>query len=85
MKPLDENQKQDMEQVEKALATLAEHFDTVQIFCTRHEAAKRDGTLNLSMGRGNWFARFGHVQSWIETQKEGSRNEVARRVEMEEV
>ena len=49
--------------VDKAIDLLGEHFDTVQIFCTRHEGG--EGTVSMNKGIGNWFARRGHVQEWI--------------------
>lgn len=73
--------KQDLERVEKAAAALGEHFDTVQIFCTRQESGA-GGTVNVAFGQGNWFARFGHVQAWLETEQEGNRSRITRHVEL---
>lgn len=50
--------------VRKCLNELGEHYDTVQIFATRHEAGK-DGTVNVQLGVGNWFARYGQIITWV--------------------
>lgn len=65
--------KQDLDRVEAALQTLSEHFDTVQIFCTRHESGEENGTVNVNRGMGNWFARYGQVMEWIVREEETSR------------
>jgi hypothetical protein len=44
------------------LSALMEHFDTVQIFVTRHESGT---TVHLDGGRGNWFARHGQIMEWV--------------------
>jgi len=59
-----EQQRADMERVRKVLTELGEHFDSVQIFCTRHESGELDGTVYLHLGTGNWFARYGQVREW---------------------
>lgn len=46
---------------------LTEHFDTVQIFVTRHES-NAIGTVSCNFGTGNFFARFGQIQLWLEDQ-----------------
>ena len=46
---------------------LSEHFDTVQIFVTRHISNEK-GTVQCNAGSGNFFARFGQVQFWLEDQ-----------------
>lgn len=51
--------------VARALRELGEHFDTVQIFATRHESGEENGTVHVSLGLGNWYARFGQVQMWL--------------------
>lgn len=43
---------------------LAEHFDSVQIFVTRH-AGDGNGTVRINCGSGNAFARYGQVRQWI--------------------
>lgn len=50
---------------DKALEELGEHFDTVQIFATRHESGEEGGTINMAYGAGNWFARYGQIREWL--------------------
>ncbi len=63
----------DVVRVRKAVSELGEHFDSVQIFCTRHESGEHEGTLKFTLGEGNWFARYGQVREWLIVQDEGSR------------
>ena len=65
----------DMERVQKALDTLAEHFDSVHIFCTRHEGGQLGATVKMSMGVGNWFARYGQIREWLLIEEESSRSQ----------
>lgn len=68
----------DMERVEKCAQQLGEHFDTVQILVSRHEPGTEDGTVNISYGLGNWFARFGQVRDWLIKTDERTREYVRR-------
>lgn len=56
---------EDMKRIQAALDLLSEHFDTVQVFCTRHEAGRLEGTVTADMGTGNWYARYGQVRAWL--------------------
>lgn len=62
----------DMEMVRRKAQDLMEHFDTVHIFCTRHNPGD-DNTSTISHGRGNYFARRGQIQDWVIVQEEGTR------------
>ena len=54
-------------EIERHVAQLEEHFDSVQIICTGH----RDGkTTSTCSGSGNWYARIGSVREWLTTQDE---------------
>lgn len=48
----------------EAVAALREHFDTVQIFVTRHDV-DAEGTLSRAEGSGNYFARYGLCEQWV--------------------
>ena len=61
----------EQERVQKALAELSEHFDTVAIFTTRHENHE---TFTTDEQSGNWYAIYGHISEWMEQQKEIQRN-----------
>lgn len=69
------SEEQDMERVREAACALIEHFDSVQIFVTRHEAGEKDGTVNIHMGQGNFFTRLGQVVRWCQMQQEQARKE----------
>ena len=51
--------------IEKCCAQLMEHFDTVQIFVTKH-IGETGNTMSMDVGGGNWFARLGQVGSWMD-------------------
>jgi hypothetical protein len=70
--------KPDLILLRKACSTLIEHFDTVQIFVTRHEPTENHGTVNIHIGRGNWFARYGHIKEWILLEEETARMKAHR-------
>jgi hypothetical protein len=54
-----------------AVCMLMEHFDTVQVFATKVERHKDpDSTINSTWGRGNWFARYGQIKTWLDRKKE---------------
>lgn len=61
----------DKARVKAAIASLGEHFDTVQIFVTRDRGGGMDDgvTVNCAMGTGNWFARYGQVAVWMQRQQ----------------
>jgi hypothetical protein len=53
--------------VKKHTAQLMEHFDTVQIFVTKHEP--NAGTINCQLGMGNWYARYGLIKAWCKREE----------------
>jgi len=65
----------DLDMLKRHCAQLAEHFDTVHIFVTRH-APQEGGTVNATWGLGNWFARRGQVAEWMTKADESTRPEV---------
>ncbi len=68
-----EQQKQDDALIEQALKLLSEHFDAVLIFVSRHEPGELDGTLKMSRGAGNFYARYGQAKEWVIMEEEGMR------------
>lgn len=56
--------------VKAALERLGPQFDAVHIFATRYEQQE---TVTVSMGTGNWFARYGQIRSWLLREDEGTR------------
>lgn len=61
----DEVSGHDIEIVRKASVELMKHFDSVQIFASRHEGQK---TIAVKSGLGNWFSRFGQISLWVKAQ-----------------
>lgn len=49
--------------LEKHAAAIMEHFDTVQIFATRHDG-QSNTTDRFSVGEGNFYSRYGQVKLW---------------------
>ena len=68
----EESRKADLALVQSHVTAFGEQFDTVQIFVTRHAAVELDGTINIGLGAGNYFARFGQVVEWQVKQNEQS-------------
>jgi len=58
----DERKEEDLERVRRHVAQLAEHFDSVEVFCTRSAGEE---TMSVNLGAGNWFTRYGQVVEWI--------------------
>ncbi len=72
----DQKSEEEMDLLKQHANQLAEHFDTVQIFVTRHAAGELDGTVNANWGAGNWCARYGQIRNWMIKQDERTRMEV---------
>lgn len=54
---------------------LMEHFDSVQIFVSRH---LQDGdTRAISRGAGNYCARIGQIKEWIIEIDQAARNNIS--------
>lgn len=54
----------DLSRLRAACAVLAEHFDTVHVFATRHRTDE-EGSVACQHGVGSWYARFGQVHEWM--------------------
>ena len=65
-------------------ARLMEHFDSVRIVCTEHDAA--GVTHHWTWGGGNWYAQKASVQEWLLKADQDSRTEfdVVKRQHMEQ-
>lgn len=66
---------EDLARLDRCLAQLSEHFDSVQIVATRHNG---DATISCHRGTGNWFSRYGAVVEWVEFQQARVREKVRR-------
>lgn len=71
--------KHEVELLTRVLNQLQEHFDSVQIFVTRHEPAEHNGTIVADMGVGNWYARFGQIKEWMNREEEIARQHARMR------
>jgi hypothetical protein len=60
-------QQQLLHLIQRHMAQLSEHFDTVQIFCT---TKNEEGTLSVFDGSGNWYARYGQVTAWMKAEEQ---------------
>lgn len=58
----------DMAIIRSHAVQLSEHFDSVQILCTKKHASG-DGTTSAVFGQGDWYARYGHAKYWIKQQE----------------
>lgn len=67
------NKERDLALVDQAVERLGEHFDTVQIFVTRHDQGEEDGTVSCIKGSGNYYARLGLVNEWLTKEDEKTR------------
>jgi hypothetical protein len=64
-----------MELVDLHAAQLAEHFDSVRIFCTKHNSDGEgdSATQGYSKGRGNYYAQEGQIREWLTAMNEETR------------
>lgn len=69
---------EDLSQIQAHVNQLAEHWDSVHIFATRHEAGESDGTVNVQVGAGNWFARYGQIKNWTLIQEARDANSAVK-------
>lgn len=75
---MDDEKDRDVELLKKAAESLGEHFDSVQIFASRHEPETENGTVSCNEGTGNWFARIGQVREWLIRRDEESKEAVRK-------
>ncbi len=68
----------DLEKVQAVIDQLGEHFDSVQIFTTRHDEGGEGGTVNVALGSGNFYSRYGQCREWIVKQEERTRESVRK-------
>lgn len=65
----------DIKRLDLICGQLMEHYDTVQIFVSKHEG---ELTCTLNRGRGHWYARYGQIQQWIERCNEQERDQTRK-------
>lgn len=64
----------DEERLEKAVETLGEFFDTVQVFVSRHDT-ETNCTYKVECGSGNLLARMYQAEVWLGEQQPQDENE----------
>ena len=62
-----------MKMLDAHVARLCEHFDTVQIFVTRHDG---EYCMVANRGNGNWYARYGQIHEWLIQEDERAREQM---------
>ena len=67
--PPEEADERRTRELQAALATLFQWFDTIQIFVSRIDP-KDQKTHYEAAGQGNWMARSGQVREWLIVQDE---------------
>lgn len=75
--PLEDRREEDRALLKRHLAQLAEHFDSIRIFVTRHDGADGE-TMAFSEGVGNYYAQFGQINEWVERMRECTREHERR-------
>jgi hypothetical protein len=70
----EQEEERDLEIISKYCDLLAEHFDTVEIFCTRVQQDGTGDTVVLNLGCGNWYARYGQIREWLIRSDQKARN-----------
>jgi hypothetical protein len=68
----------DTAMLQKHVDQLIEHFDSVQIFCTKASEDGSGRTVNANCGGGNCFASYGQIRHWIIECEQNFRNGAIR-------
>lgn len=63
-----------IEYVKRHVTMLSEHFDTVQIFVSRYDDSEGE-TAVIHNGKGNYYARYGHVKQWLKVEERNIQTE----------
>jgi len=58
------DERSDVKLLQDTSKMLRGFFDTVQIFCTRHDP-ENSSTISVHWGDGNHYARRGQVEMWV--------------------
>lgn len=70
----------DIEHVRRAVATLKEHFENVQVFVSRilDDGDDAGNTVSIQRGSGNWHARESQVREWVIENEERVRENIRK-------
>jgi hypothetical protein len=69
---MDSDTEEGIKRINAALDVLSEFYESTQIFCTAHDAST-NRTRAISLSRGNYYTRYGHVKEWLLEQDEITR------------
>ncbi len=61
----DDQRDKKMQLLKNQVEVLMRSFDTVQVFCTKHESGDDPQTFEYQTGNGNFMARYGQVRAWL--------------------
>ncbi len=73
-----------IEEIDRAVERLGEHFESVAIFATKRTEDGKGNTASYKRSVGNYYATRGMVHEWLERQKEVDRLDEQRRDRDEE-
>ncbi len=59
----------DRSMIQQHVNALAEHWESVHIFCSRHDGAKEQSRC-INLHSGSWFTRYGQIREWVEYEEE---------------
>lgn len=77
---MSEDEKAELKKIVSAAAShLAEHFESVLILCSKGSDDGNSNTAGIEVGRGNFYAQYGHAAEWLAMQDQFQRNEAIRR------
>ncbi len=62
-------EKENIAHLDTAIDHLKQHFDVVQIFVSKHNS-DTELTCHTEQGCGNWWARIGQAEHWVNYKKE---------------
>lgn len=63
--------------IRKCVEMLGKRFDAVQVFASKHDN-KTGKTFHAAAGLGNWYARYGQVTEWVNTNEQAAYEKATR-------
>lgn len=59
---------EEVKRLDKIVDDLQEHWEHIQIFVCRANPDDPNQIQTLSRGKGNWYARYGQIELWTQSQ-----------------
>ena len=66
---MDEDHQEKSELIQSLIESIADRFDTIQVFTTSHNPETGE-TAYIGIGTGNVYARIGQIREWLHLQEE---------------